>query len=80
MFETLWEQGYRHIGVVLQSDLRRTTEDVERIEAYAARLAKKSGVSLAKRPASTTVKHRPVDPAAHAAFAAPIKGIAPEQR
>ncbi|MFC5500174.1 DUF1272 domain-containing protein [Caenimonas terrae] len=35
---------------------------------------------LGKYPASTTVKHRPVDPAAHAAFAAPIRDIAPERR
>ena len=35
---------------------------------------------LGKDPASTKVKHRPVDPAAHAKFAAPIKGIAPEKR
>src|SRR4029078_8052758 len=35
---------------------------------------------LGKAPASTKVKHRPVDPAAHAKFAAPIKGIPPEKR
>jgi uncharacterized protein len=35
---------------------------------------------LATDPASTTVKHRPVDPTAHAAFAAPIRHIPPEQR
>ena len=35
---------------------------------------------LGKDPASTKVKHRPVDPAAHAKFAAPIKGIPPEKR
>ncbi|MND03794.1 hypothetical protein D3C83_237830 [compost metagenome] len=35
---------------------------------------------LGKYPASAKVKHRPVDPAAHAAFAAPIKGIPPEKR
>ena len=31
-------------------------------------------------PASTKVKHRPVDPAAHARFAAAIKDIPPSQR
>ena len=33
-----------------------------------------------KYPAGTKVKHRPVDPAAHEQFAAPIKGIPPERR
>ena len=35
---------------------------------------------LGKEPASTTVKHRPVDLQAHALFAAAIKGIPPEKR
>jgi hypothetical protein len=35
---------------------------------------------LGADPASTTVKHRPVDAGAHAAFAAPIGAIAPERR
>ena len=35
---------------------------------------------LGNDAASTTVKHRPVDPVAHAAFAAAVKAIAPEQR
>jgi len=35
---------------------------------------------LGTYPASTTVRHRPVDPAAHAAFLARINAIAPEQR
>jgi hypothetical protein len=35
---------------------------------------------LGKYPASTTVKHRPVDRAAHAQFSAGIRGIPPEQR
>ena len=28
IFETLWQQGYRNIGVVLQSDLPRSEADV----------------------------------------------------
>jgi len=40
----------------------------------------KGGNCLGKDPASTRVKHRSVDPAAHAAFAAPIKAIPPEKR
>ena len=35
---------------------------------------------LGKDPASTTVKHRPVDAAAHAKFAEPIRRIPPEKR
>ncbi len=35
---------------------------------------------LGKDPASARVKHRPVDAAAHARFAAPIRAIAPEDR
>src|SRR5215468_705594 len=31
IFETLWQQGYRQIGAVLQADLYRTEQDVERI-------------------------------------------------
>ena len=35
---------------------------------------------LGKDAASTTIKFRPVDPAAHATFAASLKGIPPEKR
>jgi len=35
---------------------------------------------LGKDPASTRLKHRPVDAAAHARFAATIKGIPPRER
>jgi hypothetical protein len=35
---------------------------------------------LGKDPASTKIKHRPIDAAAHAAFAAPIKRIPPDER
>ena len=35
---------------------------------------------LGKHPASTTIRHKPVDPAAHAQFAAPIRTIAPQRR
>jgi uncharacterized protein len=36
--------------------------------------------SLGKDPASTRIRHRPVDPAAHAKFSAPIRNIPPERR
>ncbi|CEF48218.1 unnamed protein product [uncultured bacterium] len=35
---------------------------------------------LGKDPASTTVKHRPIDPATHREFAAAIRTIPPEKR
>jgi proline dehydrogenase len=38
IFETLWQQGYRTIGVVLQADLHRTEQDVERINKLGARI------------------------------------------
>jgi proline dehydrogenase len=38
IFETLWDQGYRHMGVVLQADLYRTAKDVDRINGLGARI------------------------------------------
>lgn len=38
VLETMWQQGYRHVGVVLQSDLRRTERDAERVIAMGARI------------------------------------------
>jgi proline dehydrogenase len=38
IFETLWEQGHRNIGVALQSYLRRTEKDVRRMNALGARV------------------------------------------
>jgi hypothetical protein len=35
---------------------------------------------LGKYPASTTVKHRPVDPRAHAAFVESLRDVPPEMR
>jgi hypothetical protein len=40
----------------------------------------KDSAYLAKRPASTAVKHKPVDLAAHQRFAASIRAIPPEKR
>jgi len=40
----------------------------------------KSDNYLGKDPASTKVRHRPVDPAAHASFSASIGSIPPERR
>ena len=38
IFETLWRHDYRNIGVVLQSYLRRTEADVQRVLALGARI------------------------------------------
>jgi proline dehydrogenase len=38
VFETIWQQGYRQIGVVLQSDLYRSEDDLRRINALGARI------------------------------------------
>lgn len=38
IFETLWTQGYRNVGVVLQADLFRTPGDLRRMIALGARV------------------------------------------
>ena len=38
IFETLWQQGYRNAGVVLQSYLPRSMEDARRMNAMGARV------------------------------------------
>jgi proline dehydrogenase len=38
IFETLWHHGHRQIGVVLQSDLRRSDADLQRMNALGARV------------------------------------------
>ena len=38
IFETLWQQGYRNAGVVIQSYLRRSEDDVRRMNALGARV------------------------------------------
>jgi proline dehydrogenase len=38
IFEIIWDQGYRNIGVVLQADLYRTDADEARISALGARI------------------------------------------
>ena len=38
IFETLWQQGYRNIGMVLQSYLMRTEADIRRVIAIGGRI------------------------------------------
>ena len=45
-FETLWHHGHRQIGVVLQSDLRRSEADLQRINALGARVRLVKGAYL----------------------------------
>ena len=37
-FETVWREGRRNVGVVLQSCLRRTEDDLERVNGLGARI------------------------------------------
>jgi len=53
IFETLWQQGYRQIGVVLQADLYRTDQDIKRIMALGARIRLVKGAYVEPR----TVAH-----------------------
>ncbi len=38
IFETIWQQGYRQVGVVLQSALYRSEQDLKRVLALGARV------------------------------------------
>ena len=38
VFETVWQQGYRNAGIVLQAYLKRSAEDVKRMNALGARI------------------------------------------
>ena len=38
VFETMWQQGYRNVGIVLQSCLRRSEADAARMNALGARV------------------------------------------
>jgi proline dehydrogenase len=49
IFETLWQQGYRQVGVVLQSDLRRSEQDLARMNAIGARVRLVKGAYLEPR-------------------------------
>jgi proline dehydrogenase len=49
IFETLWQQGYRHIGVVLQADLYRTEKDIRRVLGLGARIRLVKGAYVEPR-------------------------------
>ena len=52
IFETLWKQGHRCIGVVLQADLRRTDDDVARVNALCGRIRLVKGAYKEPREAA----------------------------
>ncbi len=56
VFDALWQQGYRHVGVVLQSELFRTEKDVERINRMGARVRLVKGAY--KEPKNVAYQHK----------------------
>jgi len=64
IFETLWQQGYRQIGVVLQSALYRSEKDLARINALGARI--RLVKSAYKEPRSVAHQHKEAVDAAYA--------------
>ena len=70
IFETLWQQGSRQIGVVLQSDLYRSEADLKRINALGARVRLVKGAYLEPR---SVAYHRKAD--VDDAYARMLKGL-----
>jgi proline dehydrogenase len=64
IFETLWTQGHRQIGVVLQAALHRTEQDLARILALGGRVRLVKGAY--KEPKSVAYQHKPDVDAAYA--------------
>jgi proline dehydrogenase len=56
VFETMWQQGYRNAGVVLQSCLRRSEADASRMNALGARVRLVKGAYLEPKDAAYQVK------------------------
>ena len=56
VFETVWDQGYRNVGVVLQSELRRTAADAERMITLGARVRLVKGAY--REPASVAFQKK----------------------
>ena len=67
IFETLWEQQYRNLGVALQSSLHRTEGDVRRMNEIGARVRLVKGAY--KEPASLAHQQKPDVDAAFLRFA-----------
>lgn len=56
VFETLWQQQYRSIGVVLQASLHRTEQDLQRMNELGARVRLVKGAY--KEPESVAFQHK----------------------
>jgi proline dehydrogenase len=56
VFDTLWQLGYRNIGVALQAGLHRTETDVRRMNAIGARVRLVKGAY--KEPASVALQQK----------------------
>ena len=56
IFETLWQQDYRNVGVALQAYLHRTERDVRRMNALGARVRLVKGAY--KEPASVAYQQK----------------------
>src|SRR5436190_864070 len=64
IFETLWQQGYRQIGVVLQSSLYRSEKDLTRVNALGARIRLVKGAY--KEPRTVAYQQKDAVDAAYA--------------
>ena len=64
IFETLWDQGHRQIGVVLQAALHRTEQDLARILALGGRVRLVKGAY--KESKHVAFQHKPDVDAAYA--------------
>ena len=56
IFETLWQQDYRNIGIVLQAALHRTEQDVTRMNELGARVRLVKGAY--KEPPTVAYRHK----------------------
>lgn len=56
ILETLWKQGHRHVGTVIQSYLRRSDADVDRLNALGARVRLVKGAY--KEPKAVAHQHK----------------------
>ena len=56
VFETLWQQQYRNVGIALQSALRRTEQDVRRMNELGARVRLVKGAY--KEPAAVAFQQK----------------------
>jgi len=55
-FETVWKLGYHNVGVVLQSCLHRSAQDLERVNALGARVRLVKGAY--KEPRAVAYQHK----------------------